>query len=151
MNTIATPADNLGPLSLTASAVMRDRIGTYPRAQLAAESGIDADVLNDYLTDRRAWTLDDIEVVCDLIEVDPLLLLIGVCDRLAAARWATPVDLKMSQLEGHACVRCGREYGPGSFSAPAGYSADGRQLFVCSDLWGCSAPIIGGERKDGAR
>lgn len=43
------------------------------------------------------------------------------------------------QLEGHACKWCGRELGPGSISAPSGYSGDGRQLFVCSEGWGCSA------------
>lgn len=43
------------------------------------------------------------------------------------------------QLDGHACARCGREYGPGSTSAPDGYSTDGRQLFRCSAGRGCSS------------
>lgn len=50
-----------------------------------------------------------------------------------------PTHLTPLQLDGHACARCGREYGPGSTSQPAGYSDDGRQLFQCSDEWGCSA------------
>ncbi|MFG1794183.1 hypothetical protein [Nocardia sp. NPDC049149] len=45
------------------------------------------------------------------------------------------------QLEGHACIRCGRAFIPGSTSAPDGYSDDGRQLFACSAGWGCSAEL----------
>ncbi|MDE1668830.1 DUF6907 domain-containing protein [Nocardia gipuzkoensis] len=52
-----------------------------------------------------------------------------------------PTHLTASQLDGHACVRCTREYGPDSTSTPATLSDDGRQLFACSDGWGCSAEV----------
>lgn len=46
--------------------------------------------------------------------------------------------LTTSQLDGHACIRCGREFETGSTSAPAGYSTSGQMLFACSAGWGCS-------------
>ena len=44
------------------------------------------------------------------------------------------------QLDGHACMRCGRSFfSDGSLSSPSGHADDGRLLFVCSGNWGCSA------------
>lgn len=54
-------------------------------------------------------------------------------DRIAAA---AALEAFMIH-DGLACARCGHQFGPGSASAPDGFSADGRQLFVCAASWGC--------------
>lgn len=50
-----------------------------------------------------------------------------------------PESFTVRQLDGLACASCGSEFGPGSVSAPVGYSDGGSQLFACADGWGCAA------------
>jgi hypothetical protein len=42
------------------------------------------------------------------------------------------------QLDGMACIKCGKDFEPGSRSVPAG-CGDRGQLFLCADGWGCAA------------
>ena len=44
------------------------------------------------------------------------------------------------QLDGHACMRCGRSFfSDGSLSSPTRHTDGEKLLFVCSGGWGCSA------------
>jgi hypothetical protein len=45
-------------------------------------------------------------------------------------------DFTDQQLDGFACARCGRDFGPGSTSTPDRSNRLG--MFVCSDGFGCS-------------
>ncbi|MGQ4618442.1 hypothetical protein [Nocardia sp. R7R-8] len=111
---------------------------------VSALTEITEDRINVCLDGKEPWLIDEVGLIGAHLGVSVLSLLVGPTFakevELALAD-VEPAELTEQQRDGHACRKCGREFGVGSTSKPAGYS-NGRQLFECSDGWGCSAEVV---------